>query len=253
MLKVDPEGFDELDRRLLRLIIENFDGGPVGVESLAAALSEERGTLEDVIEPYLIQQGFLVRTARGRMATAKAYRHLGLKPLKAGARAVRGERRCRLSNRPMACGSVGRHACIGKIPTPVAWSTTRNTLLSWSARAPNGCVRGHGQEQLRDDARPGFRGPRDAAGFPAPGAAGRPADRDRAKSAPASAPACCSRNPSCAMAQVLLTAEVRVAVLSAASFRPKPAPDALYEEFKALEVPSQPLTQYATRIGNLRK
>jgi len=83
MLNVDPEGFDELDRRLLRLIIENFDGGPVGVESVAAALSEERGTLEDVIEPYLIQQGFLVRTARGRMATAKAYRHLGLKPLKA--------------------------------------------------------------------------------------------------------------------------------------------------------------------------
>jgi Holliday junction DNA helicase RuvB len=61
-------------------IIENFDGGPVGVESLAAALSEERGTLEDVIEPYLIQQGFLVRTARGRMASAKAYRHLGLTP-----------------------------------------------------------------------------------------------------------------------------------------------------------------------------
>ena len=80
MLKVDEEGFDELDRRLLRLIIDNFDGGPVGVESLAAALSEERGTLEDVIEPYLIQQGFLVRTARGRMASAKAYRHLGLKP-----------------------------------------------------------------------------------------------------------------------------------------------------------------------------
>jgi Holliday junction DNA helicase RuvB len=80
MLKVDPQGFDELDRRLLRLIIESFDGGPVGIESLAAALSEERGTLEDVIEPYLIQQGFLVRTARGRMASHKAYRHLGLKP-----------------------------------------------------------------------------------------------------------------------------------------------------------------------------
>src|SRR3546814_113648 len=80
MLKVDPEGFDDLDRRLLNLIIENFDGGPVGVESLAAALSEERGTLEDVIEPYLIQQGFLVRTARGRMASHKAYRHLGLRP-----------------------------------------------------------------------------------------------------------------------------------------------------------------------------
>jgi Holliday junction DNA helicase RuvB len=80
MLKVDPEGFDELDRRLLRTIVDSFDGGPVGVESLAAALSEERGTLEDVIEPYLIQQGYLIRTARGRMASAKAYRHLGLKP-----------------------------------------------------------------------------------------------------------------------------------------------------------------------------
>jgi Holliday junction DNA helicase RuvB len=80
MLQVDPQGFDEVDRSLLRMIIENFDGGPVGVESLAAALSEERGTLEDVIEPYLIQQGYVVRSARGRMATSKAYLHLGLKP-----------------------------------------------------------------------------------------------------------------------------------------------------------------------------
>jgi Holliday junction DNA helicase RuvB len=78
MLKVDAEGFDALDRRLLGTIIEHFDGGPVGVDSLAAALSEERGTIEDVLEPYLIQQGFIVRTARGRMATAKAWRHLGL-------------------------------------------------------------------------------------------------------------------------------------------------------------------------------
>ncbi|AVP96160.1 Holliday junction branch migration DNA helicase RuvB [Ahniella affigens] len=78
MLKVDHEGFDALDRRMLKIMIESFDGGPVGVESLAAALSEERGTIEDVIEPYLIQQGFLIRTARGRMATAKAYRHFGL-------------------------------------------------------------------------------------------------------------------------------------------------------------------------------
>ncbi|WP_133500492.1 Holliday junction branch migration DNA helicase RuvB [Cognatilysobacter terrigena] len=80
MLKVDPEGFDELDRRLLATIIESFDGGPVGVESLAAALSEERGTLEDVVEPFLIQQGYVIRTARGRMATQKAYRHLGFTP-----------------------------------------------------------------------------------------------------------------------------------------------------------------------------
>ena len=80
MLKVDPEGFDALDRRLLGLMIEHFDGGPVGVDSMAAALSEERGTIEDVVEPYLIQQGFLMRTARGRMVTRKAYMHLGLKP-----------------------------------------------------------------------------------------------------------------------------------------------------------------------------
>ena len=79
MLQVDPQGFDEIDRGLLRTIIENFDGGPVGVESLAAALSEERGTLEDVIEPFLIQQGYIVRSARGRMATNKAYQHLGLR------------------------------------------------------------------------------------------------------------------------------------------------------------------------------
>jgi Holliday junction DNA helicase RuvB len=80
MVKVDSEGFDDLDRRLLRTLVENFDGGPVGVESLAAAISEDRGTIEDVIEPYLIQQGYLVRTARGRMASNKTWRMLGLKP-----------------------------------------------------------------------------------------------------------------------------------------------------------------------------
>jgi Holliday junction DNA helicase RuvB len=79
MLEVDPEGFDMLDRKLLLTIIEKFDGGPVGVDSLAAAMSEERGTIEDVIEPFLIQQGFLMRTARGRIATRKAYAHFGLK------------------------------------------------------------------------------------------------------------------------------------------------------------------------------
>ncbi len=78
MLQVDALGFDTMDRRLLRLIIESFDGGPVGVESIAAALSEERGTVEDVLEPYLIQQGYIARTARGRMVTAKAYQHFGL-------------------------------------------------------------------------------------------------------------------------------------------------------------------------------
>jgi Holliday junction DNA helicase RuvB len=79
MLDVDREGFDVMDRRLLQTIIEKFAGGPVGVESLAAAIGEERGTIEDVLEPFLIQQGFLVRTARGRMATPRAYLHFGLK------------------------------------------------------------------------------------------------------------------------------------------------------------------------------
>ncbi len=79
MLSVDRNGFDHLDRRLLLTIIEKFDGGPVGADSLAAALSEERGTIEDVLEPFLIQQGFIQRTPRGRMATQFAYRHFGLK------------------------------------------------------------------------------------------------------------------------------------------------------------------------------
>jgi len=79
MLGVDPQGFDSLDRKLLLSIIEKFDGGPVGIDSIAAAVGEERGTLEDVIEPYLIQQGFLMRTARGRVATRTAYLHFGLK------------------------------------------------------------------------------------------------------------------------------------------------------------------------------
>jgi Holliday junction DNA helicase RuvB len=79
MLDVDPLGFDVMDRKLLLTIIEKFDGGPVGADSLAAALGEERGTIEDVIEPFLIQQGFVMRTARGRVATRIAYQHFGLK------------------------------------------------------------------------------------------------------------------------------------------------------------------------------
>jgi len=85
LLEVDRQGFDTLDRKLLTAIIERFDGGPVGIDSLAAALGEERGTLEDVTEPFLIQQGFLVRTARGRMVTRASYLHLGLKPPDRGA------------------------------------------------------------------------------------------------------------------------------------------------------------------------
>jgi holliday junction DNA helicase RuvB len=79
LLEVDPQGFDALDRKLLLTIMERFDGGPVGIDSLAAAIGEERGTLEDVIEPFLIQQGFLARTARGRIATRSAWLHFGLK------------------------------------------------------------------------------------------------------------------------------------------------------------------------------
>jgi Holliday junction DNA helicase RuvB len=80
MLEVDPLGFDPLDRKFLTTIIERFDGGPVGIDSIAAAIGEERGTLEDVIEPFLIQQGFVVRTARGRVVTRASYLHFGLKP-----------------------------------------------------------------------------------------------------------------------------------------------------------------------------
>ncbi|MGN0920639.1 MAG: Holliday junction branch migration DNA helicase RuvB [Cellvibrio sp.] len=78
MLKVDERGFDHMDRRLLTAMMNNFDGGPVGVESLAAAISEDRGTIEDVIEPYLIQQGFMARTPRGRVLTPNAYVHFDL-------------------------------------------------------------------------------------------------------------------------------------------------------------------------------
>lgn len=78
MLRVDQHGFDIMDRKLLLAIIERFDGGPAGVDSIAAAIGEEKGTIEDVLEPYLIQQGFLMRTSRGRVATQLAYQHFGI-------------------------------------------------------------------------------------------------------------------------------------------------------------------------------
>ena len=80
MLDVDPQGFDVMDRKLLEAVVHRFDGGPVGLDNIAASIGEEPGTIEDVIEPYLIQQGFLQRTPRGRVATQAAYRHLGLMP-----------------------------------------------------------------------------------------------------------------------------------------------------------------------------
>ena len=82
MLSIDQNGFDHMDRRLLTTMIEKFDGGPVGVDSLSAAISEERDTIEDVLEPYLIQQGFIMRTPRGRVITRYAYRHFGIEPSK---------------------------------------------------------------------------------------------------------------------------------------------------------------------------
>ena len=85
LLSVDSNGFDNMDRRLLLTIMQKFDGGPVGVDSLAAAIGEERGTIEDVVEPFLIQQGFMMRTARGRMATRTAWLHFGLTPPAAAA------------------------------------------------------------------------------------------------------------------------------------------------------------------------
>ena len=84
MLDVDPLGFDVMDRKLLEAIVHRFDGGPVGLDNVAAAIGEESGTIEDVIEPFLIQQGFLQRTPRGRIATAAAYRHLGVLPPQRG-------------------------------------------------------------------------------------------------------------------------------------------------------------------------
>jgi len=85
MLDVDPEGFDVMDRKLLEAVIQRFDGGPVGLDNIAASIGEEPGTIEDVIEPYLIQQGYLQRTPRGRVATLAAYRHLGVAPPRSGA------------------------------------------------------------------------------------------------------------------------------------------------------------------------
>ncbi len=85
MLDVDPQGFDLMDRKLLEAVIHRFDGGPVGLDNIAASIGEERDTIEDVIEPYLIQQGFLQRTPRGRTATLAAYRHLGVTPPKSAA------------------------------------------------------------------------------------------------------------------------------------------------------------------------
>ena len=82
LMEVDINGFDYLDRKFLTAIIDKFDGGPVGIDAIASAIGEERGTVEDLIEPFLIQGGFLIRTPRGRMASGKTYEHFGIKPPK---------------------------------------------------------------------------------------------------------------------------------------------------------------------------
>src|SRR5204863_10043428 len=87
MLDVDASGLDVMDRKLLRAVLDKFAGGPVGIDNLAAAIGEERDTIEDVLEPFLIQQGFLQRTSRGRVASALAYRHFGMAPPTPGAAA----------------------------------------------------------------------------------------------------------------------------------------------------------------------
>ncbi len=80
MLEVDIKGFDLMDRKIMLTLIDKFNGGPVGIESLASAIGEDRGTIEDVYEPFLIQEGFIHRTTRGRVATLLAYQHFGRKP-----------------------------------------------------------------------------------------------------------------------------------------------------------------------------
>jgi Holliday junction DNA helicase RuvB len=128
MLDVDKLGLDTMDRKLLLTVIEKFGGGPVGVDNLAAAISEERDTIEDVLEPYLIQQGYLQRTTRGRIATVSAYRHFGL------------AERDSSSIAPTApSASRGSSGCITRIPMPAASFITPGISISWSAPAPNGC------------------------------------------------------------------------------------------------------------------
>jgi holliday junction DNA helicase RuvB len=91
LFEVDELGMDAMDRRLLLTIIDKFSGGPVGIETLSSAISEERGTIEDIYEPFLMQRGFLDRTPRGRVATVRAYQHLGRTPKAAPAHLAQGQ------------------------------------------------------------------------------------------------------------------------------------------------------------------
>ena len=149
--KSTRSGLDQLDRRYLELIADNFGGGPVGIETIAAALSEPRDAIEDIIEPFLIQQGFVQRTPRGRMLTPQAFRHLGLA---APARDRAAQSACSADEREdvslTPCGgprrpAVGRRtscrcASITRTRTFPASSTTPATCASWSAGAPISCA-----------------------------------------------------------------------------------------------------------------
>ena len=162
------QGFDTLDRKLLTAIIERFDGGPVGIDSLAAALGEERGTLEDVTEPFLIQQGFLMRTARGRMVTRAslpALRHQAARSARA--------RRCSCSRTRGERCLPGRRASTGKTPTAAAIVYYAN-YLRFLERARTEWLRAHGHSQqalARERGDSVHRG-EPAGGVPRTGAAG---------------------------------------------------------------------------------
>ena len=146
MLDVDASGLDVMDRKLLRTVLDKFAGGPVGVENLAAAIGEERDTIEDVLEPFLIQQGFLQRTPRGRVATAIVVPAFRAHPARAGrrSRSLRGRGRGLSAAGPSARGGESarpfafRSAFTTKTPMPPASSTTPTISSSWNARAPNG-------------------------------------------------------------------------------------------------------------------
>jgi Holliday junction DNA helicase RuvB len=199
MLKVDPQGFDSLDRRLLTMIIENFEGGPVGVESLAAALSEERGTIEDVLEPYLIQQGYLVRTARGRMVSSKCWRHFGLTPPRHPTPPdlfEKGDGRRETGKRPHAPPLARSCFCVSRFPSPVSrFHLARPGLLGghrcrrgrlscalpalFRARAQRMATRGrHRPGRIARGTRHRVRGASHGSAFQPAGAPRRPAGRD---------------------------------------------------------------------------
>ena len=151
LLDVDAVGLDQMDRKYLSTVATSFGGGPVGIETMAAALSEPRDAIEEIIEPYLIQQGFLQRTPRGRLLTPHAFRHLGLPE---PALRVRRSSGCSPAATRMADGERGRAspgrsttASIGcpsgsttRTPTSPARSTTRATCASWSGAGPSSCA-----------------------------------------------------------------------------------------------------------------